>query len=97
MERSNRMKIKSISTKVSLVLLIVIVVVLATTGILVNVFTKSIVTDNIEKEVQLESEAVSSQVNHFFETKGKLVDQVLSNQTVLHFLNSAKGQIGRAH
>ncbi|HIS28611.1 MAG TPA: methyl-accepting chemotaxis protein [Candidatus Avamphibacillus intestinigallinarum] len=86
------MKIKSISTKVSLVLLIVIVVVLATTGILVNVFTKSIVTDNIEKEVQLESEAVSSQVNHFFETKGQLVDQVLSNQTVLHFLNSAKGR-----
>lgn len=92
MKGSSHMKMKSISRKVSLVLLIVIVVVLATTGILVNLFTKNIVTNNIEKEVKIESETVSNQVNHFFEKKGQLVDQVTSNQTVLHYLDSAKGR-----
>src|SRR5699024_7292148 len=92
MKGSSHMKMKSISRKVSLVLLIVIVVVLATTGILVNLYTKKITKNNSENEVKIESETDANEVKHFIEKKGQLVDQATSNQTVLHYLDSAKGR-----
>lgn len=85
-----QMKRQSISTKVSLILFVVIAIVLSFTAVIVNMYTKNILTQNIEKEVALESKSVANQVNNFFKGKGNLVDQITSNQTVLHYLNTAK-------
>ncbi|MGE8205410.1 methyl-accepting chemotaxis protein [Heyndrickxia sp. NPDC080065] len=84
------MKRRNISTKVSLVLFVVIAIVLTATAAIVNVYTKNIMTANIEKEVKVESKSVADKVNNFFEGKGQLVDSITSNQTVLHYLNTAK-------
>lgn len=86
------MHMKSISTKVSLVALAVIAVVLTITGILISIYTKTILTSSIENQVNVESKAVANQVDHFFEAKGRLVDQITSNQTVLKYLDSAKNR-----
>ncbi|MFH5778959.1 methyl-accepting chemotaxis protein [Heyndrickxia oleronia] len=80
----------SISTKVSLVLFIVIAIVLSATAVIVNVYTKDIMAESIEKEVNVESKSVADKVNNFFEGKGQLVDQITSNQTLLHYLKTAK-------
>lgn len=84
------MKQRNISTKVSLVLFVVIAIVLAVTGIIVNMSTKNIVTKNIEDVVASESKSVANQVNDFFEEKGQIVNQITTNQTVLHYLETAQ-------
>lgn len=81
---------KSISTKVALISVIIIAIVLGMTGTFVNMYTKSIVTDNIEEQVATESQTVANEVNHFFDTKGQIVNQIATNQSVLHFLDTAK-------
>ncbi len=83
---------RSISTKVSLVLLVAIVIVLSSTGATVHQYTKKIMTQNIENEVLIESREVASQISNFFEDKGNLVDQITSNQSVLHFLETAESR-----
>nr|WP_042354496.1 methyl-accepting chemotaxis protein [Bacillus rubiinfantis] len=83
------MKRQSISTKVSLVLFIVIAVVLFVAAMVININTKNIMTENIQKEVSIESKSVSNQVNHFFEKKGQLVDQITTNPSVLRYLEWA--------
>ncbi|MGP7819450.1 methyl-accepting chemotaxis protein [Niallia sp. 01092] len=81
---------QSISTKVSLVLFVAIAIVLSVAAVIVNMYTKNILTQNIEKEVSVESKWIADQINNFFEEKGQLVDQITSNQTVLHYLKTAK-------
>lgn len=80
---------RSVSTKVSFVLFIVIAAVLVIAAMVINLDTKHIMTENIQKEVSIESKSVSEQVNHFFEGKGQLVDQITTNQSVLHYLETA--------
>jgi len=84
------MKRRNISTKVSLILFVVIAIVLAATAAIVNVYTKNMMTVNIEKEVNIQSKSVAENVNDFFSEKGQLVDSITSNQTVLHYLSTAK-------
>lgn len=80
----------SVSSKVSFVLLIVIIVVLSATGILINMNMKRMTIESIEREVGSESRAIAGKVDNFFEDKGKIIDQVTSNQTVLHYLDTAE-------
>lgn len=86
------MKRRNISTKVSLILFVVIAIVLAATAAIVNVYTKNMMTANIEREVNIQSKSVAENVNNFFSAKGQLVDSITSNQTVLHYLDTAKTQ-----
>jgi len=83
---------RSISKKVSLVLLVAIVIVLSLTGATVHQYTKKLMSKNIENEVLIESRAVASQITNFFEDKGKLVDHITSNQSVLHFFETAESR-----
>lgn len=84
------MKIHSITTKLSLILFLVIAFVLSIAGFAVNRHTEDILTKNIEKEVSSESEAVSKQVNDFFDAKKVLIESITSNQTILHYLSTAQ-------
>jgi methyl-accepting chemotaxis protein len=84
------MKIHSITTKLSLILFLVIASVLSIAGFAVNRHTEDILTKNIEKEVSSESEAVSKQVNDFFDAKKVLIESITSNQTILHYLSTAQ-------
>ena len=67
----------SISTKVSLVLFIVIAIVLSATAVIVNVYTKDIMAESIEKEVNVESRSVADKVNNFLKGKGSWLIRLL--------------------
>jgi len=86
------MKRQSISKKVSMILCIAIAVVLIVTGLLVNTFTKHMVTESIESTIDTESNAVADKVDDFFAEKGKMVNQLLSDQAVVRYLDTAKGR-----
>lgn len=86
------MRQQSISKKVSMILCIAIALVLVVTGLLVNTFTKRMVTANIEKKIDMESNAVADKVDRFFAEKGKIVDQLLADQAVIRYLDTTKGR-----
>lgn len=86
------MKRQSISRKVALILCITIAVVLSATGVLINLYTKDMVKSQIESEMEAQSRAVAANVDKFFAQKGQIVDQLTSDQSVLRFLDSAKGR-----
>ncbi|WLV25602.1 methyl-accepting chemotaxis protein [Aciduricibacillus chroicocephali] len=86
------MKRQSISRKVSFILCISIAVVLAITGILINLYTKNMIKQQIESEMGAQSRAVAAKIDQFFAQKGQVVNQLTSDQSVLRYLDSTKGR-----
>jgi len=78
----------SISTKVSFVLFIAIVIVFSITGLLIYSYTKSLLVQNVETNLSMQSDAIADQVNSMFDEKGTIVRQIATNQEILKYLNT---------
>lgn len=83
---------KSISTKVAAALFIVILLVFSVTGLFIHTYTKSQLIDSTEADLTTKSDAIAAQVDNMFKEKATIVRQMVTNQEVVKFLNSAKSR-----
>ncbi|MDY0409848.1 PDC sensor domain-containing protein [Paracerasibacillus soli] len=83
---------KSISLKVSFVLLITIVIIFSITGSVIYSYTKSLLIRNIETELTTKSDAIAAQVDHLFAEKGAVIKQFASNHGVANLLDTTKSR-----
>ncbi|NGP46924.1 HAMP domain-containing protein, partial [Bacillaceae bacterium SIJ1] len=81
---------KSISTKLSSVLLIAIVLVFSATGWLIHSSTKEQMVKDIEASLATKSSAVSDQVDAMFAEKATIVKQMAANQDMIDLVKSVQ-------
>lgn len=79
---------RSMSTKVASVLFIAILVIFSITGFIIYDYTKSLILENVEKNLSTNSDAIAEQVDSVFRDKATIVRQMGTNQELIKFLNS---------
>lgn len=80
---------RSISTKVATALFIVIVLVFSATGLFIHTYTKSQLIESAESDLITKSDAIADQVDSMFKEKATIVRQMVTNQEITKYLNSA--------
>ena len=78
-----------ISRKVAAALFIAILLVFSTTGFFIHTFTKSMLLDNVEENLATKSDATAEQVNNMFKEKATIVRQMVTNQEIAKYLDTA--------
>lgn len=80
---------KSISTKVAMALFFVIIIVFSATGFFIHTYTKSLLIESAETDLTTKSDAIAAQVDSLFKEKATIVRQIVTNQEVRKYLNTA--------
>ncbi|WP_084287817.1 methyl-accepting chemotaxis protein [Paucisalibacillus globulus] len=82
----------NISTKVAFSLFIAIIVIFSITGFLIYSYTKSILVESIEENLSTNSDAIADQVDSMFANKATIVEQIVTNQEIIRYLNTAESR-----
>lgn len=80
---------KSISRKVAAALFAAILLVFSTTGFFIHMYTKPMLLDNVEENLATKSDATAEQVNNIFKEKATIVRQMVTNQEIAKYLDTA--------
>lgn len=65
-----------ISKKISFVLLVAIVITLSVTGVFIYTYSKDLLTQNIEENLEAQSVSMAKEINALFKEKGTIVKQI---------------------
>ncbi len=87
-------KVKSISNKVSLIVISLSLVIFVVTGLIINNKVTSIVKDMVQNELSLEAEKAAVQVEAFLSEKSEIVSGMANNASLYDYMNELNG-IGR--
>lgn len=78
-----------ISKKISFVLLVAIVITLSITGAFIYTYSKDLLTQNIEENLEAKSISMAKEINALFKEKGTIVKQFATNQELVNFIKTA--------
>lgn len=81
-----------ISKKISFVLLVAIVITLSITGAFIYTYSKDLLTQNIEENLEAKSMSMAKEINALFKEKGTIVKQFATNQELVNFIKTANNR-----
>ncbi len=82
----------SLVNKITYILLFVLVIAFITVGTITFSQSKNILTNEIEKNIETQSKALSVQVDDFFKQKGVQVEQMSTNYAIVNYLKSVQSR-----
>ncbi len=84
-------KIRSMSNRVSLIVISVSLVIFIVTGLIINNKVTTIVKDMVRNELSLEAEKAAVEVDSFLGKKSEIVSGMTNNASLLDYLNDLNG------
>ncbi|WP_026894128.1 methyl-accepting chemotaxis protein [Clostridiisalibacter paucivorans] len=86
------LKMNSISKRITIYISAIIIIIFIATGLVVRMYSQSIIERDTYKRLLLESEKAGLRINEFFLESAIKVDQMTSNQDIIKFMNQVENR-----